>query len=83
VSDKPYSILILCTGNSSRSIMAEALFNVLGKGKFRAYSAGSHPSGAVNPFAIERCEALGYDTSGCVARAGMSSQRLTLHRWIL
>jgi arsenate reductase len=43
--------------------MAEALFNVLGKGKFRAYSAGSHPSGTVNPFAIERCKALGYDTS--------------------
>jgi len=64
VSDKPYSILILCTGNSSRSIMAEALFNVLGREKFRAYSAGSHPSGTVNPFAIERCEALGYDTSG-------------------
>jgi arsenate reductase len=43
--------------------MAEALFNVLGKGKFQAYSAGSHPSGTVNPFAIERCEALGYDTA--------------------
>ena len=64
MSDKPYSILILCAGNSSRSIMAEALFNVLGREKFRAYSAGSHPSGTVNPFAIERCEALGYDTSG-------------------
>jgi arsenate reductase len=63
VSDKPYSILILCTGNSSRSIMAEALSNVVGKGKFRAYSAGSHPSGTVNPFAVERCEALGYDTA--------------------
>ena len=64
MSDKTYSILILCTGNSARSIMAEVLFNVLGKGKFRAYSAGSHPSGAVNPFAVERCEALGYDTAG-------------------
>ncbi|MFM0131671.1 arsenate reductase ArsC [Paraburkholderia sediminicola] len=63
MSDKPYSILILCTGNSSRSIMAEALFNVLGKGKFQAHSAGSHPSGAVNRFAVERCEALGYDTA--------------------
>jgi len=43
--------------------MAEALFNVLGKGKFRAYSAGNHASGAVNPFAIEQCEALEYDAS--------------------
>jgi arsenate reductase len=58
--DKTYNILFLCTGNSARSIMAEALVTTMSKGRFRGYSAGSKPGGKVNPFAIEKVMETGY-----------------------
>jgi protein-tyrosine-phosphatase len=61
---EPYNVLFLCTGNSARSIMAEAILNKVGAGKFRAYSAGSQPKGTVHPETIRLLQSLGHDTSG-------------------
>ncbi len=69
MSSQPYEVLFLCTGNSARSILAESILNRLGAGRFKAYSAGSMPSGKVNPFAIKLLESLRYPTDGLFSKS--------------
>jgi arsenate reductase len=64
MADRPFNVLFLCTGNSARSIMAEAILNKLSAGRFHAYSAGSQPKGHVHAETIQVLKGLGYDTSG-------------------
>jgi protein-tyrosine-phosphatase len=64
MADTPYNVLFICTGNSARSIIAESLINRWGAGKFRGYSAGSHPRGEIHPLAIYELEQNGYATEG-------------------
>jgi arsenate reductase len=64
VAEKPFNVLFLCTGNSARSILAEAILNKVGAGKFQAFSAGSQPKGQVHSEATKLLQSLGFDTRG-------------------
>lgn len=64
MSDKVYNVLFLCTGNSARSILGEAVMNKLGKGRFKAWSAGSFPKGEVHPMALSVLDGMGFDITG-------------------
>lgn len=64
MTHKVYNILFLCTGNSARSVLAESLMNAMGNGRFNAYSAGSHPTGQVNPFALDFLQGNGLPVDG-------------------
>ncbi len=64
MADRSFNVLFLCTGNSARSIIAESILKKVGAGRFHAFSAGSHPKGAVNPFALKVLDSLDYPTDG-------------------
>ena len=66
---RAYNVLFLCTGNSARSIIAESLLNALGGGRFRGFSAGSHPKGQVHPLAIEALSGAGYPVTGARSKS--------------
>ena len=75
--DRAFNVLFLCTGNSARSILAESILRKNGGGRFNAYSAGSHPKGRVNPFALKTLAAYSYPSRDFARKAGKNSPRRT------
>jgi arsenate reductase len=69
VAERPFNVLFLCTGNSARSLMAEAILNEMGGDKFRAYSAGSHPKGHLHPETSRLLRGLGHETASLRAKS--------------
>ena len=69
MSDRVYNVLFLCTGNSARSILGEAILNHVGQGRFRAFSAGSTPRGAVHPMTLDTLNKFGIPTDGLRSKA--------------
>ena len=82
MTNKIFNVLFLCTGNSARSIMAEGLLEKLGEGRFHAFSAGSHPTGKVNPFALERLQREGIELADARSKNRMSSHSRAHRPWI-
>jgi len=69
MSDRPFNVLFLCTGNSARSIMAETVLNRAGQGRFRAFSAGSHPKGKVHPYTLDLLRKMHFDVGGARSKS--------------
>jgi len=75
MAERPYNVLFLCTGNSARSILAEALINQWGRNKFQGFSAGSHPKGHVHPIALELLQRMNFPTEGLRSKSWTNSPR--------
>ncbi len=76
------NILVLCTGNSARSILLESILNHRGHGRVNAFSAGSNPAGNVHPQSLALLSEEGHDTSSAVPKAGTSSRQKTRQKWM-
>ena len=82
MAEPTFNVLFLCTGNSARSILAESILRKEGKGRFRAFSAGSHPKAAVNPFALKVLESYKYPTNDLRSKSWDEFAAPGAPRWI-